>query len=158
MQEHAQAQRVPVKVYSTTDRLMVAAPMAGLEPEDITVEVSDDGRLILNGQLRGLLKDVKETLISEWNVGGYHRELDLPVGVDGERANVTYENGVLVVMLPISEHTRAAQLTLTTVGHARGQRVGSTGSTMQPMTTEAHQAAQLAHHTGQRDRIGAANG
>src|SRR6266542_6468384 len=62
----------------------------------------------LNGKLRGILKDVKEIGVDEWSVSSYHRELDLPLGVDAERANVTYENGVLVVMLPISEHTRAA--------------------------------------------------
>jgi hypothetical protein len=93
----------------------------------------------------GLLKDVKELLISEWNVGGYQRELDLPVGVDGERANITYENGVLVVMLPISEHTHPARLRLEPVGRARGQRVGSTGNSLQPTTTAEHQARQAAH-------------
>jgi HSP20 family molecular chaperone IbpA len=49
----------------------------------------------LNGKLRGILKDVKEILVDEWSVGSYHRELDLVVGVSGERANVTCENGVL---------------------------------------------------------------
>ena len=66
---------------------------------------------------------------------------------------MTYENGVLVVMLPISEQTHAAHLTLTTVGRARGQRVGSTGSAMQPTTTEAHQADQVARQTRQRDGV-----
>jgi hypothetical protein len=49
----------------------------------------------LNGKLRGILKDVKEIGVDEWSVGSYHRELDLVVGVSGERANVTCENGVL---------------------------------------------------------------
>ena len=57
---------------------MIAAPMAGLEPENILVEVTDDGRLILHGDQRALLKDVKELLIDEWSVGVYHRELALP--------------------------------------------------------------------------------
>jgi hypothetical protein len=33
--------------------LMVAAPMAGLEPENIVVEVTVEDRLILHGDLRG---------------------------------------------------------------------------------------------------------
>ena len=36
-------------------------------------------------------------LVDEWSVGAYHRELDLPVTVDAERANVSYGNGVLLV-------------------------------------------------------------
>src|SRR5947209_20159241 len=103
MQEEAKIQQIPVKMYRTSDRLMVAAPMPGMEPEDILVEITGDGHLILHGALRALLKDVKELLIDEWSVGDYHREMALPDAVDGEHANVTYGNGVLVVALPISE-------------------------------------------------------
>jgi HSP20 family protein len=49
MQEQVKQQPIPVKVYRTAERLMIAAPMAGLEPENMLVEVTDDGRLILHG-------------------------------------------------------------------------------------------------------------
>src|SRR2546428_1471854 len=127
MQEKENIQQVPIKVYRTADRLMVAAPMPGMQPEDILVQVSEDGRLILQGELRGLLKDVKELLLDEWSVGSYYREITLPNAVDAEQANVTYGNGVLVVALPISDHTRAARLTLDTVGPAHGERAGNAG-------------------------------
>lgn len=35
LQEQVKRQRIPVKVYRTGERLMIAAPMAGLEPENI---------------------------------------------------------------------------------------------------------------------------
>ena len=89
MQETQKQQQIPVKVYRTSERLMVAAPMAGLEPEDIVVDVTADGRLILHGYLRGLLKEVKELLLDEWSVGVYHRELTLPIAVNAACANVT---------------------------------------------------------------------
>jgi HSP20 family protein len=127
MQEQLKVQQIPVKVYRTADRLMVAAPMPGLEPEDVLVQITDDGHLILQGELRGMLKNVKELLIDEWSVGEYYRDLPLPNAVDGMHANVTYGNGVVVVALPISNQTTAANLTLETVGPARGQQVGNTG-------------------------------
>ena len=127
MQEQLKVQQIPVKVYRTPDRLMVAAPMPGLEPEDVLVQVTNDGHLILQGELRGMLKNVKELLMDEWSVGGYYRELALPNAVDGIHANVTYGNGVVVVALPISNQTTAANLTLETVGPARGQQVGNVG-------------------------------
>ena len=55
MQEQLKVQQIPVKVYRTADRLMVAAPMPGLEPEDVLVQVTNDGHLILQGELRGML-------------------------------------------------------------------------------------------------------
>ena len=126
-QESPMLQEVPVKVYRTDDRLTVAAPMPGLEPDNIQVEVTDQGHLILQGQVRGLLKGVKELLIDEWTVGGYYRDIHLPDAVDGEAANVTYGNGVLVVDLPLSQWTRPAQLSMEKVGPNHGQRIGNSG-------------------------------
>jgi HSP20 family protein len=127
MQEHAKLQQIPVKVYRSSDRLMVAAPMPGLQPENILVQVTENGHLIIQGELRGLLKDIKELLLDEWSVGGYYRELPLPDAVDGTLANVSYGNGVLVVALPISERTHPASLTLDTVAPSRGEHMGKSG-------------------------------
>lgn len=127
MQEQAKIQQIPVKIYRTSDRLMIAAPMPGLEPQDILVEVTGDGHLILQGDLRAVLKDVKELLLDEWSVGSYYRVLTLQDAVDGEHANVTYGNGVLVVALPISDQTRPARLSLDTVGPAHGEYAGNAG-------------------------------
>ncbi len=65
MQEQVKQQYIPVKVYRTDERLMIASPMAGLEPENILVEVTHDGRLILHGDQRAMLKEVKELLVDE---------------------------------------------------------------------------------------------
>ena len=127
MQEQAKQQLIPVKVYRTDERVMIAAPMAGLEPENIRVEVTKDGRLILQGDERALLKEVKELLIDEWSVGAYHRELALPVPVNAVCANISYGNGVLMVTLPISEQTTPARLTLERVTPTHGEHKGNAG-------------------------------
>ena len=120
MRERVAVQQIPVKMYRTEERLTVAAPMPGLGPEDITVEVTADGYLVLNGKLRSALRGEKEILVDEWSVGPYHRNLALPVPVDGMGATITYGNGVLVVALPVAEATHPATVTLERVGPARG--------------------------------------
>ncbi|MBI3970536.1 MAG: Hsp20/alpha crystallin family protein [Chloroflexi bacterium] len=147
MQEHIQPQHVPVKVYRTSERLTVAAPMPGLEPENIVVEVTGDGRLVLRGELRAAFKDEKQVLADEWNPGPYHREVALPAPVNGEMANVTYNNGVLVVVSPVAERTQPARLLLEPVGPIRGERVGNVGHDVRPTTTAEHQAARAAVRT-----------
>ncbi len=127
MHEQGKQQHIPVKVYRTDDRVMIAAPMAGLEPENILVEVTNDGRLILHGDERALLKEVKELLVDEWSVGAYHRELTLSVPVNAVGANVTYGNGVLMVTLPISDHTSPARLTLERISPTHGEHRGNAG-------------------------------
>lgn len=127
MQEQSKQQHIPVKVYRTDERLMIAAPMAGLEPENIVVEVTAEGSLILHGDLRAMLKEVKELLLDEWSVGVYHRELALPVPVNATCANVTYGNGVLMVTLPISQQTLPARLVLERLAPTHGERKGNAG-------------------------------
>ena len=127
MQEQAKEQQIPLKVYRTADRVMIAAPMAGLEPGDILVEVTGDGRLMLHGDQRALLKEVKELLVDEWSVGAYVREYTLPIPVDATQANVTYGNGVLLVTLPISDQTFPARLTLERITPTHGEHKGNSG-------------------------------
>jgi HSP20 family protein len=154
--EPLQRSHIPVKVYRSDSRLMVALLMPGLQPEDITVAVHADGRLIVAGQRRGVLKGMKEVLYSEWSDGDEQREVALAFAVDGERANVTYDNGVVVVALPLSTETHPALLKLERVGRAVGQHVGSTGQTLRPTTTAQHQAAVRAHRTRRAEAADAA--
>jgi HSP20 family protein len=156
MSDKAETHRVPVNVYRTEDRLTVAMPMPGMvSNEDIAVEVTADNRLIIHGVSRGALRDDKEVVLEEWSVGPCHRELNLPSSVDGELATVTYGNGVLVIALPIAERVRPARLSLEAVAPFRGERVGSAGHPIKPLTTSEHLAAQAAlqaEHAGRRRR------
>jgi HSP20 family protein len=127
MHEKEKMQHLLVKMYRTADRLMVATPMPGLQPEDILVQITENGHLVIQGEVRSMLKDIKELLIDEWSAGAYERDLILPEAVDGERANLNYGNGILVVTLPTSEHVKAATLTLNKTGADRGERAGHSG-------------------------------
>jgi HSP20 family protein len=126
----AETIEVPVKVYHTTDTLTVAAPLPGLGPEDIGVDVTREGRLVIEGRLCGMedcgaLKGSKEVVTEEWTVGPYRRELSLPAPVDGPGTTVTYGNGVLVVAMPLAESVRPAHLRLERVAPDRGARIGA---------------------------------
>lgn len=74
MSEQVKPQPIPVNMYSANGRLMVSTPMPGLEAENITIEVTDQGQLRLQGELRGQLKehDGKERFLDEWAIGGMH--------------------------------------------------------------------------------------
>lgn len=130
-QQNTDAQEIPANVYRSGERVTIAAPMPGLEPDNIMVQVSEGPVVTLHADLRGALKGDKEIIMDEWTPGPYHREVELPTNVDGERANVTYNNGVLVVSLPIAERTTAAQLSLDTVSATQGERVGNRGRNLE---------------------------
>lgn len=141
MLEQRERRTIPLNVYRSEDRLTLAALMPGVEPEDIQVEVTSDGRVSLHGAWRGSLKGVNEILQNEWQAGGYYREFTLPLPVNGSLANLTFGNGVLVVVLPISAVMRPARLSLKAIGPAQGERVGNMGHPVRPLTEEEHHAA-----------------
>jgi HSP20 family protein len=146
-------QQIPVKLYRSDDRLTVAAPMPGLLPEDVLIEVTWDRRLILRGALRGMLKDDKQVLLDEWDAGLYQREIELPNDVAGDLATITYGNGVVVVALPLAEQTRGALLSLQNGAPGHGARVGSCGRPIEARTTPEFLAARgrvMAEHNGSR--------
>lgn len=141
------AQIVPVKMYQSPDRLTVAAPMAGLEPDDICVEVTPGNQLVIHGSARGLLKDENLVHADEWNPGPYCRELTLPSPVDGSLANVTYRNGILVVVLPIASEVHPAHLGLRAVGLDYGERVGNSGHPVRAVSGPEHLARHEQHRS-----------
>ena len=153
VQSEVVPQMVPIKVYRSHERLTLAAPMPGVEPEDISVGVTADGRLVLHGELRGVLKGDKEVLADEWTPGPYHREYALPDHVDGAMANVTYGNGVLVVALPIVARTRPAHLLPQHTALARGQLDGNTGHPVRPFGERLDLASKPADAEKMTERL-----
>lgn len=138
MADHAQG--LPVRVYQTATRLMVAAPLPGLEPGDITITITGD-RVTIRGEQRGPHQHEADLLVAEWTVGPYGRELSLVHPVNGPLTNATYGNGVLVLSMPkvaAGAPGVPAELRLEPVNPTRGEHVGHVGRRIQPSSTSAH--------------------
>jgi HSP20 family protein len=140
-----QGQSVPVRIYQAAERITVAVPMPGLEPEDITVTVTGDG-LVVRGEERGPGQHERDLFLAEWTIGPYYREVALPLPVNGTLANATYGNGVLVVTLPKAEspeQATRADFQLRTVRATRGERVAHAGQDLQPVDPLQHERKHL---------------
>jgi hypothetical protein len=98
-------------------------------------------RVTIRGEYRGSRHDQPETVISEWTMGPYYRDLTLPQSVSGELTNATYGNGVLVLAMPTLEpgvQEDAIEFRLEADTGTRGQRVGHTGSEIEPTLPMEH--------------------
>ena len=132
-------QTVPVQMHQTHDLLVLAAPMPGLEPADITVTIRGD-QLTICGEYRGSRHAQPEILLAEWTVGPYYREVILPQLVNGELTNATYGNGVLVLAMPKlapGAQESNTEFRLQALTDTRGQRVGHTGAHIEPTSMQA---------------------
>jgi HSP20 family protein len=133
---------VPVNLYRSDRRLIVAAPLPGVEPEDIEVEVAADS-VTFRTRMRGIHQNNKEYIVREWKIGSHERTVALPEPIDPQRANVSYGNGVLTVVMPQARAGRGAErrlFRLHKVRWARGHFVGHQGQELRPA------ASETAHH------------
>ncbi len=135
-----EGQSIPVRIHQTDDHLVLAAPMAGLNAQDISVAVAGE-KVRIRGAYRGPGQATRDLVRVEWTVGPYARDVLLPHPVNGELTNATYGNGVLVLSMPkleLWQEVTGAEFCLEVVEATRGQRVGHTGSDIRPTTTREH--------------------
>jgi HSP20 family protein len=129
-------QTVPVRIYQTENQIMLAAPMPGLEAQDISVSINDKTVTIM-GQERGLGQHDLELTLCEWTFGPYFREVVLDQAVDGVLTNATYGNGVLVLNMPKATNGEPmpANFRLSRIDATRGERIGHRGKDIHPASS-----------------------
>jgi HSP20 family protein len=122
------ATAIPVNMFDNERELMVVTPMPGVAPEDISIDVTDEGQLTLRAARHGEGQERIAYLMREWAYGPYERTLELPCAVDATRANVSFGNGVLAVTFPKAGATAHARILVKRTGQARGVTAGHPGT------------------------------
>jgi len=122
------ATAVPINLFENDRELMVVAPMPGVAPEDISIDVTDDGHLTVRAAIHGEGQERISYLLREWSYGPYERTVELPCAVDARHANVAYGNGVLSITFPKAGVTNAGRVLVERTGHTRGMIAGHPGS------------------------------
>jgi HSP20 family protein len=90
-----------VETFRRGDNLVVRADLPGLERDDVNVEVTDDNALTISGERRQeAVEDREGYYRSERSYGRFFRSIPLPEGVDADRVEASFKNGVLEVTLP----------------------------------------------------------
>jgi HSP20 family protein len=121
------ATAVPINLFENERELILVTPMPGVAPEDISVDVTDDGQLTVRARQHGEGQERIAYLRREWSYGPFERTVALPCAVDALRANLAYGNGILTVTFPKAAATAPAVLAVAATGHARGVTVGHSG-------------------------------
>ena len=119
---------VPINMFENDRELMVVTPMPGVAPEDISIDVTDDGHLTVRAAMHGEGQERIDHLLREWSYGPYERTIELPCAVDARRANLTFGNGVLSISFPKADATQAGRVLVERTGHTRGMIAGHAGT------------------------------
>lgn len=92
-----------VELSENDKELKVTAELPGLQEQDIQVELAG-GALVIRGEKR-MESESDGKLFSERFYGAFERQIPLD-GVQADRAEASFKNGVLTVTLPKSEEAR----------------------------------------------------
>jgi HSP20 family protein len=92
-----------VDIYEEGNQWVVKADIPGVEPNDIELQVTDDGLKISAETSSEEQAQDKGYYRVERRFGSFRRFIPLPAEVDPEQVNAQFRNGVLEVRLPKSE-------------------------------------------------------
>jgi HSP20 family protein len=102
--------RTAIDVHETQDDLVVTAVLPGMAPEDVDITMTGQS-LTLRGELKADESvDREQYLYRERRYGSFSRSLQLPVRVEGDRAEATFTNGVLTLRIPKAEEVKPRQI------------------------------------------------
>lgn len=92
------AGQLPVDVLDADDELLVIADLPAREPDDITVQLTDDRTLEIEAAQPTSDRDARYAM-RERSHEAVERSVTLPAAVDQDGTEATYDRGVLTVRL-----------------------------------------------------------
>jgi HSP20 family protein len=97
-------------VHQTADEIVVSAALPGLKAEDVDITIT--GQTL---SIRGEFKADEEVerdqyLYRERRFGTFHRQLQLPVRVQGDATTAAFDDGVLTLRIPKAEEVKPRQI------------------------------------------------
>ncbi|MBW2066628.1 MAG: Hsp20 family protein [Deltaproteobacteria bacterium] len=95
-----------VDMTETDDAIQITAELPGVQKDDIDVSVTDD-RVIIRGEKREMEEAKgKDYYRVERHYGSFRRSFFLPCEVEPEKAEATFKDGILRIVLPKSAVAR----------------------------------------------------
>lgn len=92
--------QLAVDVYQTKDNVVIKAPIAGVTPENLDIEVADDVVTVRGERVEEKEVDREHYYVQECYWGSFSRSVILPTTTVAEKAVATLKDGVLTISIP----------------------------------------------------------
>jgi len=96
--------RLPLDVYMTPEEIMIQASVPGLKPEDVQITLEGD-TLTIKGEVKAPMENV-DYILQERPYGHFSRTLTFNIPIQSDKAEASFENGVLTLVVPKAEAVR----------------------------------------------------
>jgi HSP20 family protein len=102
-----------VDVTETDKAYEINAELPGMDEKNIEVKVADDVMTIKGEKREEKEEKNKDYYLSERSFGSFQRSFQVPNGVDTDKIEASFKNGVLTVTLPKSTEAQKAEKKIT---------------------------------------------
>ena len=92
--------QLAVDVYQTKENVVIKAPIAGVTPDKIDIEVAEDVVTIRGERVEEKEVDREHYYVQECYWGSFSRSVILPTSTIAEKAAASLKDGVLTVTIP----------------------------------------------------------
>jgi HSP20 family protein len=109
---------VALDIRTTPDALLIEAPLPGVKPGDVEITV-EEGVLTIRGENRAEAPEDETVLVQEIRRGVFTRSVTLPSGLEPDRAEATFEDGVLFLRIPKAEQVKPRHIRITSMSNGQ---------------------------------------
>lgn len=102
--------QLAIDAYQTEDDIVIKAPIAGVQSEDLEVSITEEMVMIKGERHDEHAVNRDSYFCQECYWGSFSRSYVLPVAVDADKAEASLKNGVLTVRIPKLEKSRARSI------------------------------------------------
>jgi HSP20 family protein len=113
---------LPLDVTTDADALTIEAALPGIKPDDVDITV-ENGTVTISGRTAAERNAEEGSyLVQEIRRGTFSRSVTLPTGLEADRAEATFEHGILRLRIQKAEQVKPKQIKITPVteGSAHG--------------------------------------
>ena len=112
----------PLDMYQTDESVVVKATVPGVKPEELEITISGD-TLTIKGETKKE-EEVKEEnyFRKERSYGAFTRSVLLPHSLETDKAEATFDNGVLTLTIPKAEEIKPRQIKIKPKGVIEGEK------------------------------------
>jgi len=104
---------MPMDLYRDADNYVLNADLPGIDPQSVDVDV--DGQLLsIRAERSTPSRDGVRWIARERSAGSYLRRFTLGQGIDTAHISASYDNGVLSVVLPVTEKAKPRKVEVQT--------------------------------------------
>lgn len=112
IEEEEEEGELLVDVYQDGNNIIIRSTVAGIQSEDIDIDINNDMITIRGKRKADVMVDEDDYFYQECYWGSFSRSIILPCEVQANKVKASLKNGVLTIILPKSKKEQAIKVSV----------------------------------------------